>query len=107
MKYRVIIAAEAEDDLDAIYRWVERADGAQRADDLLARIERSICSLEETPLRGHRSPQLERLGADGEREIGSPPYRIVHEIAGPSVHVLAIVDGRRDLEEVFRLRLLR
>ena len=34
-------------------------------------------------------------------------YRIVYEIAGREVHVLAILDGRRDLQDLLAERLLR
>jgi len=41
------------------------------------------------------------------RELVVKPYRLVYRIEGDTVTVLAVFDGRRDLEDLLLERLLR
>ena len=43
-------------------------------------------------------PELRIRGISIYREVQRPPYRIVYRTVGAEVWVLAIVDGRRDLD---------
>ncbi len=71
------------------------------------RIERVVHSLEALPDRGRVVPELERRGIAAYREIIAKPYRIVYRVVGPEVWILAIVDGRRDLDELLYERARR
>jgi toxin ParE1/3/4 len=50
---------------------------------------------------------LERLGVLEYREVFFKPYRIIYEVAGASVFVHCVLDGRRDLRDILQQRLLR
>jgi plasmid stabilization system protein ParE len=52
-------------------------------------------------------PELARLGMRTWREIVARPYRLIYRIEGDTVNVLAVFDGRRDLEDLLFERLLR
>jgi len=52
-------------------------------------------------------PELSQFGMRAWRELVVRPYRIVYRIEGDSVTVLAVFDGRRDLEDLLLERLLR
>ena len=51
--------------------------------------------------------ELMRFGMRTGRELVVRPYRLVDRVAGDVVLVLALVAGRRDVEDVLVARLLR
>ena len=106
-RYRVKLTEGAADDLYEIHRYVESQDTAERADALLAEIERVVGKLENMPQRGHYPPELERIGVKQYRELHHKPYRIIYEIDGTDVVVYCILDGRRDMQTLLQRRLLR
>jgi plasmid stabilization system protein ParE len=73
MKHQVLVIAEAEEDIFEIYKYVLRADGRNRADHLLVKLQETCQSLAEMPRRGHSPPELERVGIRGYREIHFKP----------------------------------
>ena len=107
MRYRVLLVAEAEDDIFDIYRYVLRADGRNRADYVIGRLRKACQSLANMPRRGHRPPELERIGLRDYLEIHFKPYRIVYQIVGKRVFVHCVLDGRRAVQEILEQRLLR
>lgn len=62
--------------------------------------------LEAFPNIGRAIPELEGLNISIYREIFENPWRILFRTDGAKVCVLAVFDGRRDLEEVIIKRLL-
>jgi toxin ParE1/3/4 len=107
MRYQVLVVAEAEEDIFDIYRYVLRADGRDRADHVLRKLQDACQSLARMPRRGHSPPELERVGVRGYREVHFKPYRIIYQIVGRKVFIHCVLDGRRDLQEVLERRLLR
>src|SRR3989337_3007709 len=106
MKFAVHLVVDAESDLLDIYRYVARNDSVERADGLLENLEKTIMKLETMPLRGHFPPELERIGVLEFREIFFKPYRIIYQVAGGSVFIHCVLDGRRDLLDILQQRLL-
>jgi len=107
MRHQVLVVAEAQEDIFDIYRYVLRADGRNRADYVLRRLEETCRSLARVPRRGHNPPELERVGVRGYREVHFKPYRIIYQIMGRKVLIHCVVDGRRSVQEVLERRLLR
>lgn len=107
MKHRIVLAVAAKADLRGIIRYVEENDSAEHADELLDGIERAISSLALMPQRGHYPPELDRIGIHEFREVHFKPYRIMYAIHGQEVVVLAVLDGRRDMQTLLQQRLLR
>lgn len=105
-RFRVRWAEVAVRDLEELVAFVaiESADDAER---LLERIEKQAATLESVPARGRVAPELARFGMRSWRELVVRPYRVVYRIEGDTVTVLAVFDGRRDLEDVLLDRLLR
>jgi plasmid stabilization system protein ParE len=52
-------------------------------------------------------PELLRHGLAVWRELIVKPYRILYRIEGQTVYVLAVLDSRRDLEDLLLERLVR
>ena len=82
-------------------------DSQANAQRLLATLRAKASSLETVPRRGRVVPELARFGMQTWHELLVKPYRIVYRVSGDTVTVLALFDGRRDLEDVLLERLLR
>lgn len=107
MKYQVFILREAEDDLFDIYRYIATNDSGTAAENILKKLEDACFSLSEFPNRGHLPPELERVAIFDYLEIHSDPYRIIYQFIESSVFIHAILDGRRDLQDLLLQRLLK
>jgi len=107
MKYQVLVVAEAEEDIFDIYRYVLRADGRDRAEYVLRKLQETCEGLAQMPRRGHSPPELESVGVRGYREVHFKPYRIIYQIEGRRVFIHCVLDGRRAVQELLERRLLR
>ena len=105
-RFRVQWAEVATRDLEELVSMVA-VDSVPDAERLLGRIEKRAATLESTPARGRVVPELSRIGMRNWRELVLRPYRLVYRIEADTVTVLAIFDGRRDLEDVLFDRLVR
>ncbi len=104
--FRVRWSEAAVRDLEELLSYVA-ADSVTAAERLLGRIESRAKSLKSSPGRGRVVPELAHFGIRSWRELIVRPYRIVYRIDERSVHVLAVLDGRRDLEDLLLERLIR
>ena len=52
-------------------------------------------------------PGIQRAGVAGYRETHFQPYRIIYRVERRAVYGYAVLDGRRDLDEILQGRLLR
>ncbi len=59
------------------------------------------------PEREHSPPELIEHGVKDYREVLFQPYRVIYEVKGSRVFVLACFDGRRDMQLLLQRRLLR
>jgi toxin ParE1/3/4 len=107
VKYEVRIDNIASEDLYSIYKYVANNDSPGKADHLLENIEKAMASLETMPSRGNFPPELQRWGISDFREIFFKPYRIIYEIKDKAVFIHAVLDGRRNCEDLLQQRLLR
>lgn len=105
-RFRVRWAEVAVRDLEEIVSYVA-VDSQANAILMLERIEGRAASLESSPTRGRVVPELAHFGMRTWRELVVRPHRLVYRIEGDTVTVLAVFDGRRDLEDVLLERLLR
>jgi toxin ParE1/3/4 len=106
MKYEVRIDNIASEDLYAIYRYVAVNDSPAKAEHLLDNIQKAMTSLETMPARGSIPPELQRWGIADFREIFFKPYRVIYEMRGRTVFIHAVLDGRRNCEDLLQQRLL-
>jgi len=103
----VILAPEAMADVVAIHRYVSTAESPSRAAHVRDRLLETCRAPESLPDRGHRPPELQRVGVAEFREVHGQPFRVVYEVVGDEVLVHAVLDGRRDLQDLLAWRLLR
>ena len=59
------------------------------------------------PERGRVVPELAAVGIRTYRELVVEPWRLVYRITEKTVYVLAVLDGRRNIEDVLLDRLVR
>lgn len=107
MSFKVFLTADAVRDLEEIYEYIAEHDAPQKAEQVLARIERTFKGLSESPERGSYPKELLTLGIREYRQIFFKPYRVIYRIMGDRAYVLLIVDGRRDMETLLQRRLLQ
>ena len=74
---------------------------------MLKRIEAAGIGLETLPGKGHVPAELYRVGVRDYLEIHCKPYRIIYQIIDKRVYVHCVLDGRRDVQEHLRRRVLR
>lgn len=99
-------AAVAERDLLGIIDYIaeERPEAAR---ELLQTIQTLAARLARSPERGRLVPELRAQGVARYRELLSAPWRIIYRVDGRRVYVLAVVDGRRNLEDLLLARLIK
>jgi plasmid stabilization system protein ParE len=105
-RFRVVWAEAAARDLEELVAFIAE-DSTQSAAQVLGKLRAKAASLESVPTRGRVVPELSRFGMGSWRELVVKPYRIVYRVSGDRVTVLALLDGRRDLEDLLLERLLR
>lgn len=109
MSCRVVFTDAARQDLNEVADFVADHRSARQALYVVGEIRTRVESLRDFPARGARLPELADIGAGGGmdyRQIYWKPYRIVYFVAGKSVNILLIADGRRDLASLLMSRLL-
>jgi len=90
----------AYDDLTSLLMWIATERGTEAARNVDAMLERAISSLAQMPDRGRMVPELRDRGYPDYRELVVRPYRIVYYAVGREVWLVAILDGRRQVEEL-------
>lgn len=106
VKFRVLLTAGAERDLEALYDYVVRSDGVPQALHLLDRLMDAVDSLSEFPERGSHPRELISLGIKEYRQVLFKPYRVIYRVTGQQVIVYLVVDGRRDMQSLLARRVL-
>jgi toxin ParE1/3/4 len=94
----LFISHRAEDELRAIWRYIA-ADNPDAADRLLLRIDAKLQMLRAFPVIGPARDEVR----PGCRMLVEGSYLLLYEYDAPNdaIEVVAIVDGRRDLSDLF------
>jgi toxin ParE1/3/4 len=93
-------------DLIAIAEYLA-AHSPAAADKVLLRLRRRADTLVTAAQRGRRVPEFVDFGMTAFRELIDKPYRLICRIEKSQVHVIAVIDGRRNLQDVLFERLMR
>jgi addiction module RelE/StbE family toxin len=105
-EYSVIVPPNVENDLDGIISYIAQ-DSPQAAIKILNKLEKNILSLKYFPARGRWVPELLDRNIKDYRELIVAPWRIIYKIEGFDVHLLTVIDGRRNVEEILITKLLK
>jgi toxin ParE1/3/4 len=107
MNYQILLLTDAEQDLIEIYQYILVHESVKSADDLLDKIEQAVKNLATFPNRGHVPPELIKISVLSYQEIHYKNFRIIYEVENKKVYVHAVLDCRRDLQDLLEKRLLR
>lgn len=105
MGWDVFLTDWCQRDMDDLAEYILENDSIEAAEIILGKLTEAILSLESFPMRGRTVPELVMPGVDGPRELIVGPYRVLYDVSGQAVHVLAVLDSRRDLESLISQRL--
>lgn len=105
-RWTVVYGDGAKADILAIADFIAR-DSVINANKAMDRLEQRIRTLHVLPERGRIVPELQWHGMTSVREIFEKPWRILYQIKGSEVLVVAAYDGRRHLNDVLMERFLR
>ncbi len=97
--YQVFWTQTAQQDLQRIIEYIV-ADSEIRARRVYLSIREKADELRQMPLRGRIIPELRYYGILTYRELISPPWRIIYKTDEHKVWVLAVIDGRRNVEDI-------
>lgn len=105
-RYAVYWTKTAASDLDSIvaYFAVEDIDAAEHA---LGKVRKTAGRLNLFPHRGRIVPELKEYGIVIYHEMICVPWRIIYRIEEKAVLILAVIDGRRNLEDLLLARFLQ
>ena len=106
-KYKVVIDLQAKEDLKEIFVYVALNDNLDSANVLLDKLEETCYKLEQFPERGHIPEEIRSTGLKRYLEVHFKPYRVIYEIDKRLVYIHAVLDGRRNIQEILSERLLR
>lgn len=97
MSLPVILAAQAKQDLRDIWRGLTEFGSLKRADDRMIGIRKKLLLLGQFPNAGRSRDELSL----GLRSFPVSGVIVFYRIGSTQVEILRVVDGRRDLDEIF------
>ncbi len=95
---------EAEADAAGIVDWFEDAINAEK---VIAKFAQRAMSLAVFPNSGRIVPELRRIGVLTYRELFHKPWRMIYRLRDGEVWIMAVIDGRRPLQDLLFERLTR
>ena len=104
--FQVLWTDAARLDLEGLIEFIAEENPAN-ALAALARMERCCQAFAVLPERGRIVPELRTVDILTYRELIEGPWRIVYRYDTDRVHVMAILDARRDLSSLLLERLVR
>ena len=106
MRYKVLLTAGAESDLEDLHAYIAERDSPNSADYVLDRLMEVAESLAAFPEGGSHPQELLALGIREYRQSFFKPYRVIYRVIGKQVIIYVIADGRRDMQSLLARRLL-
>ncbi len=103
--YTVYWTESAQGDLHSLVDHIS-IDSVAIAKKIYKSIKEKASSLEASPLRGRIVPELQYYGVLDYRELVASPWRIIFRVDHDQVIVFAVIDSRRNVEDILLERLL-
>ncbi|MEO0500944.1 MAG: type II toxin-antitoxin system RelE/ParE family toxin [Pseudomonadota bacterium] len=103
--YKVVVLREAQDDIRRIEAYYAEAAGEDTAIRISDAIIERIASLNKMPFRGGISKEAAGKSTQF-RQLVEGVFRILYQVVGEKVRIVLIVDGRRNIPDIFALRLI-
>lgn len=103
--YTVYWTAVAEQDLRGIVQYIAE-DSPDNARTVFDKLRAAATALDQFPERGRVVPELQQQGVFLYRELVIAPWRLIYRIEQENVYVLAVIDSRRNVEDILLQRLI-
>ena len=104
--FRILWTKTAREDLFEIIEYI-KIDSGTMAFKILNEIESEVSRLADFPQHGRVVPELKDLNVYRYREIIVSPWRVIYRIEQQKIFIMAVIDGRRNVEDVLLNRQLR
>ena len=104
-KFEVLWAGVAVSDLARIIEYIA-VDNPSNALEILDKLKRKSANLYHSPKRGRVVPELREYGIYQYRELIVASWRVIHRVQEHKVYVLAVLDSRRNIEDILLERIL-
>ena len=104
-RFRVEWSRPASKDLLNIIEYISQ-DNIDAAIRIFESIKSTCKTLDQSPERGRVVPELKAYGIFSYRELIIPPWLIIYMISDQKVFVLAVIDSRRNIEDILIERFL-
>lgn len=98
-EYQVFWTLSAQQDLNKIIEYIA-ADNEIQAKNIYLTMKQKADGLRQMPLQGRIVPELRCYGILIYRELISPPWRMIYKTEDNKVWILAVIDGRRNMEDI-------
>ncbi|MGI8853171.1 MAG: type II toxin-antitoxin system RelE/ParE family toxin [Methyloceanibacter sp.] len=93
----ILWSSEAETDLADIWNYYAGVAGHNVADTMIRNIGEACRILEDHPLGGRSRDEIR----SGLRSVVTSPYVIFYRVNNDTAEIVRVLDGRRDIEEIF------
>jgi addiction module RelE/StbE family toxin len=103
--YQVFWTQTAQRDLKEIIQYIA-LDSPDQAKDIYTHMKDKACGLRQMPLQGRIVPELFYFGILIYRELVITPWRLIYKIEENKVWVLAVINGRRNVEDILLNRFI-
>ena len=104
--YIVYWTKSAKKDLREIIDYIAN-DNKKNALDILNRITQKASELKQMPFHCRILPELQDLNIETYRELIINPWRTVFKVNNTEVNVIAVLDGRRNIEDILWEKIFR
>lgn len=104
--YQVFWTHTAQQDLKRIIEYIA-TDSEEQGKKVYSTLKQKAQDLRQMPLRGRIVPELRFFNIMSYREIICQPWRIIYKIVEDKVWVLAVIDGRRNMEDILLERFIQ
>jgi len=105
-KYSAVMTQSAENDLNEIITITAR-DNPRTALETMEKLQAKINTLNNSPNRGTNIPELLARNIPDYRQLMEEPWKIIYKVEEKTVNILAIIDSRRNLQDVLIRKLLK
>jgi toxin ParE1/3/4 len=96
-KLPIIWSHEAIDDINHLWDYYLRTAGHATADKIMREIAKAVASIDDFPLAGRARDEIRA----GLRSLAAPPRVVFYRLKEDRPEIVRVLDGRRDIEEIF------
>ncbi len=105
-EYKIVWTRSAVCDLESIIEYIAE-NSPLTAKTLFRKLKKQIETLSYSPQRGRYIPELQEQGIFIYRELIISPWRVMYRVHERNVYVMAIIDSRRNVEDILLERLIK